>query len=429
MNRFNEKSTTLKRLAFFRGLKFVGIIFIYTVLILGAVEWGLRLIYYKSFKVLPNPKGLRVVHPSRGWTPAPGKAAIIQTLVYTVKIRINSKGLRDIEHSYQVPPGTFRIVILGDSFMEAFQVELQDSLPRLLEKKLKHRNVEVINFGVGAYGTAQEYLYLKEEVLKYKPNLVLMAFYPLNDTRNNSWALEKELMNREGLRTFGRPFAQISADGELRFKMPDLEKLNKWEKRQFNSIQGEANKTFWEKSVIYKFLNNLLRARKAININNLKHNPNISFGSILKQFSPASYKKPLTIDQYRKMWDRAWSITYRLISETSNLSEKNGAAFVLFTVPAKVQVDDRIKKLVLKQYPRLTFDLGKPNRNLLHFGALHRVRVLDLLPAFIKAHEQDKGPLFHKGGNSHWNSTGHRVAVARLIEYLENNRLIPLAPR
>jgi hypothetical protein len=178
--------------------------------------------------------------------------------------------------------------------------------------------------------------------------------------------------------------------------------------------------------VIYKFFNNLLQARNAIDINVLNYNPNISIGPILKQFSPGSSKKQLTIAQYREMWNQAWKVTYRLISETRNLSKKNGAAFVLFIAPAKIQIDARFKKLLLKQFPQLTFDFEKPNRDLLRFGETHGIRVLDLLPAFIKACEQGKGPLFHKIEDRHWNAAGHRVAVARLIEYLDKHQLIPL---
>ena len=46
------------------------------------------------------------------------------------------------------------------------------------------RDLEVINAGVGAYGTVQEYLYLREEGLRFDPDLVLLMFYA-NDLVDN----------------------------------------------------------------------------------------------------------------------------------------------------------------------------------------------------------------------------------------------------
>ena len=45
-------------------------------------------------------------------------------------------------------------------------------------------DVEAMNAGVGGYGTVQEYLYLKNEGLKLRPDLVLLMFYD-NDLSDN----------------------------------------------------------------------------------------------------------------------------------------------------------------------------------------------------------------------------------------------------
>ncbi len=70
---------------------------------------------------------------------------------------------------------------------------------------------------------------------------------------------------------------------------------------------------------------------------------------------------------------------------------------------------------------------AKINRDIEHFGATHGVKVLDLLPAFEKAYKDGSDPLYHEIEDRHWNAAGHRVAVSKLIEYLNNNRLIPQA--
>ena len=44
--------------------------------------------------------------------------------------------------------------------------------------------MEALNFGVSGYGTARELLTLKDDVWRYAPDLVRLAFYTGNDVRN-----------------------------------------------------------------------------------------------------------------------------------------------------------------------------------------------------------------------------------------------------
>ena len=83
-------------------------------------------------------------------------------------VKINSNGLRDIEHKIFKPDNTIRIAILGDSFAEARSINIEDTFWYKLKKNLEPCNnfhsgkdIEVINFGVSEYGTTQQYLTLK----------------------------------------------------------------------------------------------------------------------------------------------------------------------------------------------------------------------------------------------------------------------------
>ena len=85
-------------------------------------------------------------------------------------IEINSDGMRGPEVSRRAAPGTYRIALLGDSFIEAFEVPYDRTVGEVLERRLAELRgapVEVLNFGVGGYGTTQEYLTLKHRVWKY----------------------------------------------------------------------------------------------------------------------------------------------------------------------------------------------------------------------------------------------------------------------
>ena len=110
----------------------------------------------------------------------------------TVSVTYNSGGWHDIEHSVVKPDGVFRILVLGDSFMEAYSVELQDAFHSRIEElaRTAGRETEVINLGVASYGTLQEYMVFRDIGRLYEPDLVLLGFFVTNDVMNNSLELE-----------------------------------------------------------------------------------------------------------------------------------------------------------------------------------------------------------------------------------------------
>ena len=119
-----------------------------------------------------------------GWIKAPE---------FTTHVKINPLGLRDRRETYEKPPGTFRVVLLGDSFVEAVQVERWQGVAERLEGALNQnasRPIEVINAGVAAYGTGQEFLLLDRVGETLQPDLVLLLFFVGNDVTNNDYRLE-----------------------------------------------------------------------------------------------------------------------------------------------------------------------------------------------------------------------------------------------
>ena len=97
---------------------------------------------------------------------------------YRVNVRTNSHGVRsDRDIPYQKPVGTSRIVGLGDSFTLGYEVEQEDTFLYQMETNLKERGferVEVINLGVSGFGTSEELITLREEGMRYEPDLVIL---------------------------------------------------------------------------------------------------------------------------------------------------------------------------------------------------------------------------------------------------------------
>lgn len=105
---------------------------------------------------------------------------------FSNEVRYNALGLRGPDPAPVKTPGTLRLAVLGDSFVEGKQVGEKEVFTAVLERlaAAEGRRLEVINAGVGGYGTADELLLWERAVAALRADLVLAAFFP-NDVRNN----------------------------------------------------------------------------------------------------------------------------------------------------------------------------------------------------------------------------------------------------
>ncbi len=99
----------------------------------------------------------------------------------------NSVGFLDAEHSIPKPAGVCRIAMLGDSQTESLQVPQESRFSNLLAQKLNaaHKGkYEVLNCGISAAGTGQEYLTYLRYVEQYKPDITILFFDSGDEDKN-----------------------------------------------------------------------------------------------------------------------------------------------------------------------------------------------------------------------------------------------------
>jgi len=93
-------------------------------------------------------------------------------------VKINSQGFRDYEYSLDKPDRTYRIAVVGDSITFGWGVSLEDSYPKIIERELnKTKKVEVLNFGFPGYVSSQELFLIKEKVLAYNPDMIIVGHF------------------------------------------------------------------------------------------------------------------------------------------------------------------------------------------------------------------------------------------------------------
>ena len=207
---------------------------VYAGLLIGTCSFALLIeIFgqiYISFR--PSYNVLRYVpEKTIGWKLAPN-LNFISTDEYwyarefSVPIKVNSLGFRDLERVTNKPPNVSRIAILGDSFVEALQVDFSKTAGQLLENKLnkdlfnknsEFQKFEVLNFGIGAYGIDQTLLAYLYYARKFNLDYVFMFYFDTHMWRASS--------NMHCL-TYGtggecmkiRPSSKISAEGSERIR-------------------------------------------------------------------------------------------------------------------------------------------------------------------------------------------------------------------
>jgi len=153
----------------------VVLLLVSVIVALGAAEIGLRLLGYRGEPISRITNIYLVNDPVLDWRYVPNSEVRSGRTVY----HYNAAGFRDVDHAQRKPAGVTRIIALGDSVTEGYEVELNSIFARALQTKLGDK-YEVINIAAGGLNTPQEIHLLERVGMGYEPDVVVVNFV-LND--------------------------------------------------------------------------------------------------------------------------------------------------------------------------------------------------------------------------------------------------------
>jgi hypothetical protein len=92
----------------------------------------------------------------------------------------NSWGMRDSERTINKPPGLWRAIFVGDSFVDSRFTPL--SLPAAVQQRTQPgQKIEAVNFGVAATDPRSYYYRIRDVAVNLRPDAVLLFIYAGND--------------------------------------------------------------------------------------------------------------------------------------------------------------------------------------------------------------------------------------------------------
>ncbi len=340
----------------------------------------------------------------RGWGLRAG-AAGWQHQEGNAFVRVNRHGFRGPDVTLAKPPGVFRIAVLGDSFTEAQQVDYVRTFCAVMQRSLgqceamRGRKVQVLDFGVDSYGTAQEYLTLEHDVWQFSPDAVVLAVFTGNDIRNNSVVLEGDKCRpfyvfRDGKLVPGGPF-----DDSTMFR---LNCMARFESRRSAVLDLIGS--------LHGYIMDIKR----------RLHPRPKPTHIVRTergLDSTIYSEPR--DQ---AWRDAWAVTEAEIEMTHREVAEHGAQFFAVTLANPMQdiPDPELRARYMKQLG--VTNLFYPDFRIKALGERDDFPVLNVAP--VLQQYADAHHVFLHGfpntklGSGHWNAEGHRVAGHLIADWM-----------
>lgn len=307
-------------------------------------------------------------------------------------VEFNSKGLNDYEYEYEKPDNMVRIVILGDSFVEAREVERKKNFCELMEKTLKARNLskryQVINMGVGGYSPILEYLYLKKEGIKYDPDIIILCFF-MNDVYEDMAYKSMAKLGNDGL--------PISVHWRGFDKTDKLRGWKRFERGFCNAAKNIANRSkfyVFLKSRIYRLLTKIK----------------------LKEIDPKENRFFILTEERRRGESLLWEDTFRYILAIKNIADSIKVRFFLVSIPIEAQLTGGFESAASKYYFKEKPTSERAERNIASFCNMYDIDYVSLYEEFKK--RKAKNLYFKYDG--HLNDIGHRETAESILEKLES---------
>ena len=296
-----------------------------------------------------------------------------------------------VEHKTEKPAGVFRIMVLGDSFMEGASVWLEEIFARRLENlaRASEFKIEVISLALSGRGTLDEYLMYDLHGNACQPDFVLLAFFPINDLRENNRELEP------------KDSPPYLLPGKLKRRADQLAAL---QENRMGLIHQLAIRQLIRRALHYH--------------DNRNKKPHIAF-----------YEELLEVHQCEEApaFTRAWQPTERILRRLRDEVTKNDASLIVFSAPAKIDVDPTHRKYVLDRIEnsdRFCIEEGAVFTRLKNLLKKLEIEYIDLLPEFEAVHRR-KNIHLHGAEDYRWNAAGHHHAARIVWREIQRRELIP----
>lgn len=347
---------------------------------LGLLELAVRLGAPQQLITL-RPDMWQPADDGVGWRHTPNAATTINTGERTARWHTDARGFR-IPDDPVTTKAAWHVLAIGDSFVEAIQVDYADTMTAQLESALSRpweKPGRIINAGVGGYDPNHYRLVATAELAAGRYRAALVFVYLGND-----------IVPKVRERYERRPMAARRA---LR-----------WPR---NLRPAE-----WVSAVGYP-INDFLERRAHVFVlakNRAKF--------LLMRVGLSAHYLPSTL-QVSSADSPAWDVTAGILEDITLVAASHDTPVLFVLLPAVTQIEEAASRQYLEalEIDPASVDLDQPNRLLVPRLEARGIPFVDTTPALRAAQAAGRGPLYGRV-DTHLSPNGHAVVAEAVLPVL-----------
>ncbi|MBN1344486.1 MAG: hypothetical protein JXQ73_17485 [Phycisphaerae bacterium] len=299
-------------------------------------------------------------------------------------VELNELWLRDYTYDPNKPGDVRRLVILGDSYTSAWEVDFDEMYHKRLAHELTAqagpgRKIEVPAFSVPAMGLGELKKWFLHRALALQPDVLALVISPALVSENYGPLCQKLELK------FGKL---------LKYFIANTRKVEKkWLVVPFSAL-------------------NRYVARLAAGF----YIMHLDWFEDLEAFHPVNPTVSTYIEPEPPDWQKAWEGTKAALAEYGDLCRERNIPLLVVLMPTEVAIDS-----AFAQPPEgSTVDWTKADRRFAEMCKEIGADFMTLTPTF-DAYRAKHGKDYQFDWDIHWNAKGHEIAARAIMEYVRAN--------
>jgi hypothetical protein len=301
------------------------------------------------------------------------------------KFKINQAGWNSQYDEYQINKsnGKLRVAVIGDSYVEALNVNYNESLAEQLEHTFPNSRLEVFRFGISGAPLSQYLHLLRKEVRKYSPDLVVTILVH-ND-------FDESYLPTPGVYT--RSFLKIQiVNNTVQGEMPPLDYQPPW----YAFIRNSATWRYlaYRQRIRFSSLRNLVFRRQ-------------------KQ-ERQEYQANIEVSGLHAKMERNTLVTDYIFKKMKDICESSNAELIIVMDGDRSGIYRNIYNVNYKPTGALLLNAMAES-----VAQKYNIHFIDLQPVFQKDFIINE-KFFDFDFDSHWNNYGHSIIAKSIADFIHS---------